>query len=230
MNFEQFILDEIQIERFQAKEVLRCLLHSIIFNRALGVVAPRETESELFDLTFMRCGDPSVDKNVEENIEMFCNALDATNQPTGQMVLSFYERREKKMLFGLSKQEEKVVWEQWVIPLRVSHPHSSSSTVSVSASASRNSLSYSPSTLSPSGAPFGFEPSERMRRQSEVENVLRECLFYIVRKVNEKKDHIPPVSDSSKIVTFPFEITVPAQNDSSWNWDMLRMLRPPILN
>jgi len=37
------------------------LLHTIIFNRALGPVRPREVDSELFDITYVRgqcCGAP----------------------------------------------------------------------------------------------------------------------------------------------------------------------------
>lgn len=43
------------MEPLEVREVLRCLLHTILFNRALGPVALREVDSELFDgLTWVR--------------------------------------------------------------------------------------------------------------------------------------------------------------------------------
>lgn len=38
----------------QAPEVLRALLHTIVFHRALGLVRPQEVDSQLFDLTWVR--------------------------------------------------------------------------------------------------------------------------------------------------------------------------------
>lgn len=39
----------------QIPEVLRALLHTIIFHRALGLVRPQEVDSQLFDLTWVSC-------------------------------------------------------------------------------------------------------------------------------------------------------------------------------
>ena len=36
------------------KDVLRCILHTVLFNRALGLVRPREVDLELFDITYVR--------------------------------------------------------------------------------------------------------------------------------------------------------------------------------
>lgn len=37
------------MEPFQVKEVLRCLVHSILFNRALGSFQPRDAECTAVD-------------------------------------------------------------------------------------------------------------------------------------------------------------------------------------
>lgn len=39
----------------------------------------------------------------------------------GCLTLSFFERRAKNKLFGLVHQEEKVVWEQWVLRVVVNN-------------------------------------------------------------------------------------------------------------
>ena len=52
-NCEVVELPPIDLEPHQVTEVLRCILHTIIFNRSLGVVKPREVDSELFELTWV---------------------------------------------------------------------------------------------------------------------------------------------------------------------------------
>ena len=54
-NCEVFALKPVlELEAHQVREVLRLLLHSIIFQRALGPVKPVEQDSELFDVTWVR--------------------------------------------------------------------------------------------------------------------------------------------------------------------------------
>lgn len=60
MNCEVFTLSPMRCEPFQVKEVLRAVLHTILFSRTLGVVRPRDVDSELFDLTYSTCGDAGV--------------------------------------------------------------------------------------------------------------------------------------------------------------------------
>ena len=56
-NCEVFALKPVlELEAHQVREVLRLLLHSIIFQRALGPVKPVERDSELFDVTWVRGG------------------------------------------------------------------------------------------------------------------------------------------------------------------------------
>lgn len=56
-NCEVFALKPVlELEAHQVREVLRLLLHSIIFQRALGPVKPVERDSELFDVTWVRRG------------------------------------------------------------------------------------------------------------------------------------------------------------------------------
>ena len=43
-----------ELEQHQVREVLRILLHTVIFNRALGPVKPVERDSELFEVTWVR--------------------------------------------------------------------------------------------------------------------------------------------------------------------------------
>lgn len=75
-NCETITLPVVEVEPHQVREVLRCegvrgfltpcvtltpsthlpsgVLHTILFNRALGMVKPRNVDSELFDITYVR--------------------------------------------------------------------------------------------------------------------------------------------------------------------------------
>eukprot|EP00298_Acanthocystis_sp_HF-20_P003537 c13879_g1_i1.p1 GENE.c13879_g1_i1~~c13879_g1_i1.p1 ORF type:complete len:195 (-),score=50.29 c13879_g1_i1:167-751(-) len=118
LKLEQITLDELVVERHQVKEVLACLLHTIMFHRALGPVIPEDVDSDLFSITYVKCNDPSVSKLIEERIDAFAKALENTSQNIGQICLSFYEKHVKhSWLFA--RQEERVYWEQWNIPISV---------------------------------------------------------------------------------------------------------------
>ena len=120
MNCEQVDLEPIEVERFQVKEVLKALLHSIIFQRALGAQQMRDTESDLFDLSYVRSDSRAIDAKVEEQTEAFGKALERDETMAAhQVCLSFFERRVRPSTFGLFRSEEKVVWERWHIPLLV---------------------------------------------------------------------------------------------------------------
>eukprot|EP00298_Acanthocystis_sp_HF-20_P002986 c13360_g1_i1.p1 GENE.c13360_g1_i1~~c13360_g1_i1.p1 ORF type:complete len:204 (-),score=59.42 c13360_g1_i1:6-578(-) len=115
MNYELFTLEELVLERHQIKEVIACLLHTVIFQRALGPVTPEDVDSDLFGITYVKCNDPLVSKSIEEKVDSFAKVLENNSQIKGQVCLSFYEKQVKQAWF--SKQEERVYWEQWNIPI-----------------------------------------------------------------------------------------------------------------
>ena len=56
MNLQEQKLDALVLAPFQVKEALRCILHTILFSRSLGLTEPLEVQSELFEVTYMRNG------------------------------------------------------------------------------------------------------------------------------------------------------------------------------
>lgn len=50
---------------------------------------------------------------------------------------------------------------------------------------------------------------DRNARSIALEASLREVLFQIIKFVNEKKDHVPPIPNLEGAVSFPCEITIP---------------------
>uniref|UniRef100_A0A7S0X740 Autophagy-related protein 101 n=1 Tax=Mantoniella antarctica TaxID=81844 RepID=A0A7S0X740_9CHLO len=201
MNCEVFSLSPLRCEPFQVKEVLRAVLHTVLFSRTLGVVRPRDVDSELFDLTYATCGDPRVERSVEDRLDALIVWLQKQQQQQqqqqqqnggtpkpanaelqAQVCLSFYEKRDKGGWFG--RQEERLYWEQWRVPLEIF-----------------------------AGETVGM--AEREQKSMELQDMLQGAMQHVVGLVNERKDHIPPVV-SADVVSFPYEITLPGETESTF--------------
>lgn len=73
-------------------DVLECLLHHIIFHRALTGKAVMPKDMVLLDdLFYVKCGDERMDKQVSESAISACKALKARDRG-GSITLTFYER------------------------------------------------------------------------------------------------------------------------------------------
>lgn len=169
-NCERWTLNPLSIEPHYSRDVLRALLHTIIFNRALGPVSPIDTDSELFDLTWVRCNDSTVEKKIEDKINSLSSWIQKNQGNPLGVCLSFYEKRERQ--FWFSKSEERLYWEQWIITLNFHDPSEDTHT-----------------------------------KQKNLQSSLEAAVTFIIRSVNEKRDHIPPVVSGSA-VTFPFDISL----------------------
>ncbi|KAJ0972635.1 hypothetical protein J5N97_020594 [Dioscorea zingiberensis] len=200
MNCEVCQLKELVVEPFEIREVLRCILHTIVFHRALGLVRPKDVDSELFEITYVQCGDVELEKKIEEKIDQFAGWVDKHPNRKSQVCLSFYEVKSKQPTW-FSNKTERLHWEQWYVNLHVINPkaHGKFRHTKAAVDHGENSL------------------EERSSRRAVLEASLREVLFQIIKFVNEKKDHIPQVSNS-EVISFPYEITIPSSSDSSFGW------------
>lgn len=208
MNCEVCQLKELEVEHFQIREVLRCILHTILFHRALGLVRPRDVDLSLFEITYVQCGDLELEKKIDEKIEQFIGWVEKHPNKKSQICLSFYEAKNKQVTWFTNK-IERLYWEQWYINLNVAqHPktliskgHHSKVLVDPGESASE----------------------ERSVRSAALEASLREVLFQIIKFVNEKKDHVPQIPNRDGI-SFPYEITIPSSTDSAFGMDMIKRM------
>lgn len=119
MNCEIHQLAPLRCEAFQAKEVMRAVLHTVLFTRALGVVRPRDVDCELFDLSYATCGDPGVDAAVEERLDALQAWLHRKTRAGGEtharVTLSFHELGDGESFH----KKQSACWEQWRVPLEV---------------------------------------------------------------------------------------------------------------
>ncbi|XP_031481872.1 autophagy-related protein 101 isoform X1 [Nymphaea colorata] len=206
MNCEVCHLKELEVEAIEIPEVLRCILHTIVFHRALGLVRPKDVDSELFDITYVQCGDAELEKKIEEKIDQFIAWVEKHPNKKSQICLSFFEIKNKQATW-FSNKIERSYWEHWYIYMNVV-PSKSHAGKSHHAKARKDSLEVA---------------EERTARRASLETTLREVLFQIVRFVDEKKDHIPSVP-SLEGVSFPYEITFPSASDSSFGMDMIKRM------
>ncbi|GAA0176358.1 hypothetical protein LIER_29364 [Lithospermum erythrorhizon] len=208
MNCEVCQLKELEVEHFQIREVLRCILHTILFHRALGLVKPKDIDLELFDITYVQCGDVELERKIEEKIDLFIDRVEKHPNKKNQICLSFYEVKNRQATWFTNK-VERLYWEQWYINLYVvQHPKP------------QHGKSHHSKILVDPGESMS---EERTARRAALESSLREILFHIIKFVNEKKDHVPPIPNLDGI-SFPYEITISSSSDSAFGMDMLKRM------
>ncbi|KAL7485117.1 hypothetical protein ACHAW6_010735 [Cyclotella cf. meneghiniana] len=198
MNCQVHHLPELESATSHVREALQAILHTILFIRSPGPVAPHDVHCESFRTTYTRIAmdnDPpplqrspssgynnynrqqqqqqqksDLDRKVDDSIETFLRSLIPIGPElmAGCLTLSFFERRAKNKLFGLVHQEEKVVWEQWFLRVVVNN------------------------TPRPMG---GDEASviERQRIQDTAEGMLKAVLYRVFELAGNEIDHIPSV-------------------------------------
>ena len=195
-NCEIIELPTLDIEPYQVTEVLRCLLHTITFNRALGAVSPRDVDSELFDLTWVTCGDTEIDARVESKVSTVQAWVDKNPGRNLQVRLAFFERRPQQGWF--LRQEQRLFWEQWIIPLSLQESYQESIESEI----------YS------------------AKRKQALQTQIELCLTHIITAVNEKRDHIPPVvSGNALTFPFEVTVDVPPSETSSiFGADLLKRM------
>ena len=178
MNCEIHQLAPLRCEAFQAKEVMRAVLHTVLFTRALGVVRPRDVDCEMFDLSYATCGDPAVDAAVEARLDALQAWLRRETRAGGEtharVTLSFHELQHVGGSLPRIEKRPTACWEQWRVPLEV---------VVVD------------------------EAHDVLKEQLalELRDTLRGAIQHVLGLAGERKDHIPPVTTASA-VCFPFAI------------------------
>jgi hypothetical protein len=184
MNCHVHCLPELETATSGTREALQAIIHTILFIRSPGPVAPFDVHCESFQLSYTRIAtdddspfphnlhthrystQPSLssssphknpynqhhqhhhhhsfqkqtynqhhhppsstyhksdlDRKVDDSIEAFLRMLTPIGPElmAGNLGISFFERRTKNKLFGLVNQEEKVVWEQWILRVVVNN-------------------------------------------------------------------------------------------------------------
>mmetsp|Transcript_14645 Transcript_14645/g.37898 ORF Transcript_14645/g.37898 Transcript_14645/m.37898 type:complete len:215 (-) Transcript_14645:434-1078(-) len=211
MNFELVELDVLHVEAYQIKEVLKVLLHSIIFQRALGECRYRDCESELFDLAYVQVDSRPISQRVEEYAEAFSSALERTEATRrAQIGVSFVERRSRPAAFGLFRSmDEKVTWERWNLTLSVRAPEAP------------------PPPEVATADPAGIAEYRR-RQQQQLGEELRGRLEVILSTAAARKEHLPPADGLAGDGTW-FEVSSDTADSSLMDIFKIGFKRSPTL-
>lgn len=178
MNRVELRLPELELAEHHLQEALQCLLHTIVFTRwpqQKGPLQPVEVQCDHFPLAFASCGKPEVHRRIDQAIHTFVQGLVPAGPELlrGTITLSFFERRTNKVVFWAY--EEKVVWEEWIIPLLVSNtPQLNTADERLSAS-ERDTLHQIQGSAE--------------RRYADG---LQALLLQVFTHVNASLDHVPP--------------------------------------
>jgi hypothetical protein len=186
MNYVQRRIPELELPVDAVQEALQCILNTILFARWPDEVKPYEIQCKHFNgMAYTSCGDKATMLKINAAIREFMNSLiDAgPDLEKGSITLTFFKRRMTKVAFNLWQVEEKVNWEEWVIPLLVSS---------------------APQPISNKR----IENNERqsLQRESDMRNLelLQERMTEIIILLNESVDHIPPPSENSHDFEFSY--------------------------
>ncbi|GMH14764.1 hypothetical protein Nepgr_016605 [Nepenthes gracilis] len=162
---------------------------------ALVLVRPKDVDLQLFDITYVQCGDVELENKIDEKIDQFIYWLEKHPNKKSQICLSFYEVKNNKAIW-FSNKVERLYWEHWYINLNV-----------VQCSKAQSSKSHRSKVVVPEVLKSENASEEDSARRHTLEASPHDVLFQIVRFVNEKKDHIPPIP-SRESISFPFDITI----------------------
>jgi len=178
MNHVQRRLEEVEVSADAVGEALQCLLHTIIFARWPTVVRPRDHQCTKFPgIAYASCGDVDINRKVNATTSTILDSLEPAGPDLqkGTVTLTFFKRRTGKVVFWAY--EEKMVWEQWNIPVLVN--------TEVSADDQRRRLSA--------------EERDQHQRQREARctESLQQRVMEVLCLLNDGVEHVPPATESS---------------------------------
>ncbi|CAD6251161.1 unnamed protein product [Miscanthus lutarioriparius] len=94
MNCETCQLKELELEPTEIRDVLRCILHTIFFHRTLSLVRPKDVDCDFLEITYVQCGLPELEKEVDEKIDQFTAWVEKHPNRRSQICLSFFDEKQ----------------------------------------------------------------------------------------------------------------------------------------
>lgn len=122
MNTHATITIDIVLDRQNTREILRALLHAILFHRLFGTI--KSQTFEVLDVTMPGVADPNVQRIVEEKVNAFWKGLESVALKRGEISVTLSKKDQRKAWLGMTTYEEEVAWEQWIINAEIRQPKS----------------------------------------------------------------------------------------------------------
>ncbi|KAH8111949.1 DUF1649-domain-containing protein [Phellopilus nigrolimitatus] len=115
---QPIITIDLVLDRLLTKDVLKAVLHAILFHRLFGTIKPQTME--VLDVTMPGIRDAQTEQLVEDKVDAFWKGIESGANKSGKITVTFAERRPKKTWFSMG--EEEIPWEKWVINAEVRQP------------------------------------------------------------------------------------------------------------
>mmetsp|Transcript_72641 Transcript_72641/g.189483 ORF Transcript_72641/g.189483 Transcript_72641/m.189483 type:complete len:221 (+) Transcript_72641:100-762(+) len=194
LNVEEIVCPELTLANCHVKEAMRAILHTVVVCRSIGGTRPIEpcaVHSEALDVTYMKTDEDELERELEQSLRQFGDLFEAHFGRSGsaQIVLSFYVVKTRKQSIWniLVGSDEKIVFEQWRVPVTVQPP--------------RRHL----------------VPAENMREEedgrSSAARQVQDALRFAVGRSSGKVDHLPPPPTSQ--ASYKFEVSFAAADGRS---------------
>ncbi|OCH90518.1 DUF1649-domain-containing protein [Obba rivulosa] len=109
---------DLVLDRLTTKDVLRAVLHAILFHRLFGTIKPQMFE--VLDVTMPGVDDSDMIALIDNKVDSFWKSMESGRNKSGQITVTFSEKRPRKTWFILG--EEEVPWEQWIVNAEIRQP------------------------------------------------------------------------------------------------------------
>jgi len=121
MNCKIHEFSVLKVEEKYLEEALLSIIHTVLFNRALGITEPEEVYVELLGLRYVKCKSSVIQRDVDDVIvnlkSQFQKEKDRKNL---KFTIYFHEYVEKTRAFFATRIEpSESPWEQWVFGLEL---------------------------------------------------------------------------------------------------------------
>jgi len=167
---------DVSVEQYYLKDVLRALVHSILFHRSFADIVPIDVYIQPLNITYVRCDyDDAMDRLIEARISDFCKLFISDLYRHKQTLSIFFYTHQssvKSSSWFSTTRARTSEWEQWCLNVQVSIAKT--------------------------------EP-EQIASLKNLSGHLLDKLIDISQKTNEEKSHVPPITSTEKY-PFPFEI------------------------
>jgi len=174
---------DIILDRHTAKDVLRGILHAILFHRLFGVVVPKTFE--VLDVTVPGVESAEMEQLVDSKVDAFYRAVveGSSQSRRGQIIVTFSTKRLNKSWFYA--REEEVPWEQWVVSAEVRQ------------------------VVSGRGQSQGDKPSSQTQPQTQPHTLTSALHTILTHTASERgRAAVPLISNADSISPFPVKIAV----------------------